>query len=88
MILLGILLLFGIPTLWGLLVAVREVFVWREDKVIARKLSLKFGRDVDEGGPLGPQVKNAFNNAFWAVFQGLLFIGLLGILLYSCFGED
>ncbi len=68
-------LLFVAPLLWALLAAIAEVYDWRSDKVSAKALRSKLGRDIYKDGPLSWRVRNALVKATNPVSSRL--VGLL-----------
>ena len=89
MILLIIAVFVVVPTAWGILTAVRELFLcwWdlRSAKPPPEKTLFKSDdREIYEGGPLVPRVVEAFKYGFVAATFTLIFFGLLGWLVVSC----
>ncbi len=80
-------LLIFLPTVWGLLVAIAEIFTWRSDKFIAKQLYKKLGQDMYRGGPLRTRVWRRFKRGYWSAFSWIIGLSTLGLVLWFIFGD-
>ena len=88
MILLSIIFLFVVaPVLWAILMAFVEVFAWQSDRGAAKQIFLKFDRYVYEVMPVRARAWRAFKQGYWAAFWLIVYLALLGLLLWLIFGD-
>jgi len=80
-------LLIFLPTVWGLWVAIAEIFTWRSDKFIAKQLYKKLGQDMYRGGPLRTRVWRRFKRGCWSAFLWIIGLSTLGLILWFIFGD-
>lgn len=81
MILGAIILLLVIPFIWATLVALAETMVAYSDHSLSKRLTAKFGRDIQIGDDPGTRVYEAFRQGFWSAFGLMLGLSIIGILI-------